>query len=71
VVVTFGCSAINCVSAFTGTIFEAAGADPVSGNLGFATIQSAVCVAGIVWSERSSGSGVAGMRLLALHPHNP
>jgi MFS family permease len=45
----FALSAVNCLSAFAGTIFELAGTDPGSGNLAYASVQFAVAVLGIFW----------------------
>lgn len=43
--------AVNCINAFTGTIFVLAGADPASGNLGFAATQVFVVSLGSAWFD--------------------
>mmetsp|Transcript_19863 Transcript_19863/g.39370 ORF Transcript_19863/g.39370 Transcript_19863/m.39370 type:complete len:291 (+) Transcript_19863:2-874(+) len=55
VVSGFSGSAVNCISAFAGSIFLLAGADPGLGNLGFATAQTVVVFLGIAWFYEAYG----------------
>eukprot|EP00615_Pteridomonas_danica_P006474 CAMPEP_0114361172 /NCGR_PEP_ID=MMETSP0101-20121206/24492_1 /TAXON_ID=38822 ORGANISM="Pteridomonas danica, Strain PT" /NCGR_SAMPLE_ID=MMETSP0101 /ASSEMBLY_ACC=CAM_ASM_000211 /LENGTH=439 /DNA_ID=CAMNT_0001505931 /DNA_START=925 /DNA_END=2240 /DNA_ORIENTATION=+ len=51
----FALSAVNCLSALTGDIFELAGVDPGTGNVAFAAVQLFVAILGVFFFYEKFG----------------